>query len=315
MPSTKVLIAEDFEPFRQFIRRELQQHGDFETVEVGDGLAAVDRAREWRPHLVLIDIGLPRLNGIGAAQQIRVLCPESKMVFLTQESSPEIVQAALGAGAQAYIRKIRAHDYLLDTIDTVLGASRTDDPPAIGTNHRHPSPGHHAHVYADDGALLDSLEHFVASALMAHDAALVMATAPHLRMLLDRLQRVGIDVDGAIDRGTFRPFDAAEMLSQVVVNGGLDVERFRSALTSVIESTARSTMRERPRIAVFGECAALLCASGRIADAVRLEQTGNALDLRNRAVLDIVCAYPLLPSRTEPDFSRICREHAAIAVR
>jgi DNA-binding NarL/FixJ family response regulator len=311
--SIKVLVAEDFDPFRQFIRTELQQHGDFSIREAADGLMAVDRAREWRPDLVLIDIGLPFLNGIGAAQQIRVLSPESKIIFLTQESSPEMVQAALGAGAQAYIRKLRAHDYLLDTIDAVLGRENGS---TNGVAPSCASAGHHAHFYADDGALLDSVEHFVASALMAHDAAIVMATAPHLRTLIERVTRAGVDVEGAIGRGTFRPLDAANMLSTILVNGAVDYALFRNGLTGLIESTASATRRERPRIAVFGECGALLCASGRLEEAVRLEEVGNdLLAARGRASLDIVCAYPLVPSRTDPHFRDICREHAAVAVR
>ena len=96
----------------------------------------------------------------------------------------------------------------------------------------------------------------------AQDAAIVLATAPHLRVLSDLLKRSGVDVDTATARGTFRPLDAAETLAQVVDNGVVDADRFRQGLLALIEFTARGTTRERPRIAIFGECGSLLCTSG-----------------------------------------------------
>jgi len=63
--------------------------------EVADGLEAVQRCVELQPDLILLDIGLPSLNGIKAARQIRKLVPESKVIFLTQESSADVVQEAL----------------------------------------------------------------------------------------------------------------------------------------------------------------------------------------------------------------------------
>ena len=316
MPPTKVLVAEDFDAFREYVCRELQLQTECEVDAVGDGLAAVDRAREWQPDLVLLDIGLPRLNGIAAGQQIRVLCPQAKIVFLTQESSPEIVQAALGVGAQGYVRKVRAHDYLLDTVHAVLSGTDAEGQRATVDVYRHAAQGHHAHFYGDDASLIDSMAHFVASALVAQDAAIVLATPAHLEVLADLMRRGGVDVDAAAERGAFRALDAAETLAQTVMDGVVDTDRFRNGLLSLIESAARATKRERPRIAIFGECASLLCESGMLDQALRLERIGNELlEVRNRPVLDIICAYPLMPSGADTSFKRICTQHSAVAVR
>jgi CheY-like chemotaxis protein len=316
VPSPRVLVAEDFDAFRDYVCRELQHQTDCAIDAVADGLTAVERAREWQPDLVLLDIGLPRLNGIAAGQQIRVLCPDAKIVFLTQESSPEIVQAALGVGAQGYIRKVRAQDYLLDTVDAVLSGSDAAGRSARVQVYCHTAQGHHAHFYGDDASLIDSMAHFVASALVAQDGAIVLATAPHLEVLSDLMRRGGVDVDAAILRGTFRPLDAAGTLAQIVTNGVVDADRFHHGLLALIESTARATTRERPRIAIFGECGSLLCESGLLDQALRLERTGNELvNLRNGPVLDIICAYPLMPSGTDTSFKRICTYHSAVAVR
>src|SRR5208337_1963779 len=88
--------------------------------EVSDGLDAVQKAVELQPDLILLDIGLPSLNGIEAAQRIRKLVPESKIVFLTQESSADVVQEALRLGARGYVVKMMAGSELLTAVEAVL---------------------------------------------------------------------------------------------------------------------------------------------------------------------------------------------------
>ena len=119
--ATDVLIVEDFEPFRRFISATLAKIRDLRVVcEVSDGLEAVKKAEELKPDLILMDIGLPGLNGLDAARQILKLAPESKIIFLSQESSPDIVQEALNLGALGYVVKARAGIELLTTVESVL---------------------------------------------------------------------------------------------------------------------------------------------------------------------------------------------------
>jgi len=89
--------------------------------EASDGLEALHRAEELKPDLILLDIGLPTLNGIEAARQIRQLCPESKIIFVSQESDADIVQEALGLGALGYVVKTMAEGELLTAIKAVGG--------------------------------------------------------------------------------------------------------------------------------------------------------------------------------------------------
>jgi DNA-binding NarL/FixJ family response regulator len=121
MSSMRVLVVEDFAPFWQFIRSRLAERPDVQVIgEVADGLEAVQKAELLEPDLVLLDIGLPTLNGMEAARQIRKLVPASKIIFVSQESSSEVVQEALNLGAWGYVVKTKAATDLLAAVDAFL---------------------------------------------------------------------------------------------------------------------------------------------------------------------------------------------------
>jgi DNA-binding NarL/FixJ family response regulator len=91
---------------------------------VADGLEAIQKAKLLVPELVLLDIGLPTLNGIEAARQIRQLVPESKIIFVSQESSAEVLEEAFSLGAWGYVAKTRAKLDILRAVDAALAGSR-----------------------------------------------------------------------------------------------------------------------------------------------------------------------------------------------
>jgi DNA-binding NarL/FixJ family response regulator len=121
----RALIVEDSEPFREFVTLILAGVPDLQVVgEVSDGSAAVEKAVELQPDLILLDIGLPTLNGFEAARQIRKLVPESKIIFLSQEPPGEVAQEALSIGAWGYVVKIRAETDLLAAVEAVLSGKQ-----------------------------------------------------------------------------------------------------------------------------------------------------------------------------------------------
>jgi DNA-binding NarL/FixJ family response regulator len=120
-PSSRVLVVEDFEPFRRFICSTLGKRPDFQVIEeTADGLEAVQKAEELQPDLITLDIGLPSLNGIDAARRIRKLSPKSKIIFMSQESSADVVREALALGALGYVVKAHAGRELLAAVEMVL---------------------------------------------------------------------------------------------------------------------------------------------------------------------------------------------------
>ncbi len=121
MSSLRVLVVEDFAAFRRFVCSTLRKVRDLQVVgEVGDGLEAVQKAQELKPDLILLDIGLPTIHGIEAARRIRKLAPESRIIFLSQESSADVVQQALSLGAWGYVVKAKAASELLAAVAAVV---------------------------------------------------------------------------------------------------------------------------------------------------------------------------------------------------
>jgi DNA-binding NarL/FixJ family response regulator len=99
----------------------LQKKSEWQVIaEASDGLQAVHKAEELQPDLILLDIGLPKLNGIEAARRIRKLAPDSKILFVSREDSAEVVQEALSAGARGYIFKAYVGSELLFAVDAVI---------------------------------------------------------------------------------------------------------------------------------------------------------------------------------------------------
>jgi DNA-binding NarL/FixJ family response regulator len=119
--TVRILVVDDFEMFRQFVGELLRERPELQVVgEASDGPEALQKAVELRPDLILLDIGLPSLNGIEVARQMRSLVPESKIIFLTQETSADVVQVALSLGAWGYVTKTKAQADLFAAVEAVL---------------------------------------------------------------------------------------------------------------------------------------------------------------------------------------------------
>jgi DNA-binding NarL/FixJ family response regulator len=117
----RVLLVDDFEPWRRFACSTLQTQPEYQVVgEVADGLEAVRTTQQLQPDLILLDIGLPTVNGIEVARQIREASPRSKVIFVTENRSLDVAQEALRNGAEGYVVKSDAVSELLPAIKAVL---------------------------------------------------------------------------------------------------------------------------------------------------------------------------------------------------
>lgn len=129
MAKTRILLVDDFQAWRLATSRILSTVPDFQVVgEASDGLEAVAKSAALLPDIVLLDLAMPRLNGLEAAKRIRQSSPQSKIIFLTEEDDEDLRSAALGTGAVAYLIKSRAGRELQLYLDAAIRRSRVIPP-------------------------------------------------------------------------------------------------------------------------------------------------------------------------------------------
>lgn len=121
MSTACILLVDDFAEWRAEVRSILQEWPELNVVhEASDGLEAIVKAAELQPDLILLDIGLPGLNGFEAATRIRKASPRSRIIFLTQESDSQIRDAAFATGATEVVLKQSVLSELLPAIEAAL---------------------------------------------------------------------------------------------------------------------------------------------------------------------------------------------------
>jgi CheY-like chemotaxis protein len=306
------------------------------VCEVSNGSEAVRKAQELQPDLILLDIGLPSLNGIAVAWQVRRLSPESRILFLSLESDADIVREALNLGALGYVLKKDAGRDLGTAVEAVcqgrrfvssslshhnfVGAldAQTAGPSLIkrvSSLNRARTRNHEAEFYLDDASFVIGLSRFVKASLEAGSVVIILATKSHRESLVQQLQQDRAGCAAAIQEGRYIAQDAAETLAAFMVNGLPDPVRFRSAAGDLVASAARAANGALSRVAACGECAPLLWAQGNPEAAVQLEHLWD--ELAREYAVDILCGY-LPNSQSRPEsyvYQKICAEHSAVSSR
>jgi len=309
----RILVVDDFEPFRRHVRSMLAPRTDFQIIgEASDGMDAVQKAAELQPDLILLDISLPRLNGLEAARRIRILAPSAKILVISQESSFDVIATALRSGALGYVHKLHAVRDLLPPLDAVgrdgyfvsnvlkQKSSQTGDEP----------PRHEVQFYSDDASLLDGFTDFAVTQLQAGKAVIIVATEPHRAGVLQRLSTRSVGVDRALASGTLTVLDTADTLSRVMTDGAIDPDQFFEVIGKLVETANWAA----PRVAACGELAPQLLATGQTVQALRLEQLWDVA--AHGFGLDTLCGYSLENvDRSTDIFRSICAEHSRACSR
>jgi DNA-binding NarL/FixJ family response regulator len=124
MNTSRLLIVDDHEIFRRGLRALLEPSSDWEICgEAVDGLDAVEQCKSLKPDVVVLDVSMPRLNGLEAARLIQKENPTSKIVIITQHDSPQIRMAAMEAGARAFVTKSAVGSELISALKNLIHAN------------------------------------------------------------------------------------------------------------------------------------------------------------------------------------------------
>lgn len=319
--SLRILIVDDFEPWRRFVSSALQKVDSQILLEVSDGLEAVYRAEDLRPDLILLDIGLPTLNGIKAARRIRDLSPNSKILFLSEEDSPEVAEAALEAGGAGYVVKSDAGRELLPAVKALSKGKRYIGARLAGqvffaAPEDNPSEGqsfHELQIYSIDECFLDGFASFIAGGLNAGNAVVVLATEAHRQGLVQKLQTQGFDLDALIKGGSYISIDVWQTLSSFMFDDQPDPDQLGSMVSSLIEKVSKAPNGATRRVIACGECAPFLWTQGKLEAALRVEELWDAAS--HKYGLCTLCGYVSGNFQGQEDqriFQRICSLHSPV---
>jgi DNA-binding NarL/FixJ family response regulator len=126
---TKIVIVEDHKLFREGLKSLLSDKADLEVIgEAGDGLEAIRTVKKCRPDLLLLDLSMPKMNGISVMKEIKNQFPEIKIMALTIHESDQYVLEAFEAGADGYCLKDAGRSELMVAVDSVLQGKRYISP-------------------------------------------------------------------------------------------------------------------------------------------------------------------------------------------
>ncbi|HSZ63027.1 MAG TPA: response regulator [Terriglobales bacterium] len=335
----RVVVVEDYEPFRRFLSSTLRKNSELQVVaEIADGLEAVRKAEELQPDLIMMDLGLPTLNGIEAARQIRKVAPKSRILFVSQESSAEIVEEALSVGLAGYIVKAYAGSELLPAVEAVRQGKRfisaglrglafTSDAevqgrgslpdeeavPTLASGNGENARKHEVQFYRDDSSFLIGFSRFIETALMAGKAVIVLATKSHHNCILERLKAQRFNIDAAIGERRYLALDLVDMLSTFMVNGMPDRGRFTKVADDLVMEARKAAKGEPPCVVACGECAPFLWAQGQADAAIQVEHLWD--EIARKHAVDTLCGYVLTRFQRERGkhiSDRISAEHSAV---
>ncbi len=149
------------------------------------------------------------------------------------------------------------------------------------------STQHIVQFYEDESLVIENISYLAAKAMAAGNSTVLVATETHLELINEQLARFGLNLDALRESGRYVTLNAAEALSQIVVDSKPDKAKFADVIGGIVASAAKNSANDF--VFVFGEMVALLCAADNADAAVRLERLWNSLAEQHR--FSLYCAY------------------------
>ena len=323
----RVLVVDDHAGWRGRLCLELQKSARWGIAgEAADGLQAVQQAQALEPDLILLDIGLPVLNGLDAARRIIAGNPRSRILFLSEHRSWSVVEAACATGARGYLcktdgacRLVVAMDALMEGVGFVsagLGGEIVEKTLCEDVLPQRASR-HVAGFYADEASRLDDYVRFAECSLATGSVFILLANGSRRDRLHERLVARKVAVDRLASEGQYLLVDSAGEFWQSVADGQLDEAQLAHAAAALFNHARRTNGGGRRRIALCGEGAPCLWQGGHSQAAICIERLWN--ELSKEGPVDSLCAYDADVLRRDDasrgTLQRICSEHSAVHFR
>jgi len=305
----RVLLADDHTHIRESVSRLLAAAFDI-VATATDGRQALDLARRLRPDVVVMDVGMPDLDGFQTLEQLRRDGLEARIVFLTMHSDDEFVAAAINGGAHGYVLKWRMNVDLISAIDHALAGrlfvpSLTSLSTVAGSRHA-------VQFHANDSHFLDEVSKLVGATLRSGEQVVLVTSESTRNGVAQRLQARQIDLAMLAERGQYVAQDSALALSQVMHDGRPDKEHLAEIIHGL--DRLRLAVPNGPgRLTIFGDMTVSLCRNGDFEAALELERIWN--DLTRALPFFTVCSYPIdcfENSEALNLLSNVCAAHSAV---
>jgi DNA-binding NarL/FixJ family response regulator len=317
--SRRVLVVDDHDAWRRAVLSWLRTYSAWEIVgEAADGVEAIEKAEALEPDLILLDVMLPRLNGIEAARHILARDTPPKVLFMSTHGSWEVAEAALRTGGHGYLVKGDAGRELLRAMEIVAEGGRFVSPRLAGRSVEqrhdrhadHASRCHEAVIEPDERALVERYALLAEDALKGGDAFVLVVDPVRVEGVEELLRSRGVDVDGERGRGRYVLLNLADALAACVVEDSPDPARVWADGTGVILRAASRLKADTRRVWLCGECSPALLRNGKADAAIRLEQLWDELCLTYN--LRVVCGYAAPDVSHGDAFERIRAIHSAV---
>jgi CheY-like chemotaxis protein len=217
---------------------------------------AVQKAQELQPDLIVLDIGLPTLNGIEAARQIRTQAPQSRILFLSENPSWDIAKEALRSGGSGYVIKSNAAGELLPAVEAVLqgkpflSSGLLENIVVPSTRQGLEITSHEIRLYLDDAAFVDGFARSIATALKNGNVVIVVATESQRVGIFQKLSSDGVDVAAAIECNRYVPLDLADAHATFLFDSSNDGYGFAGAVPHAMGEALRAANQRHLRATV-----------------------------------------------------------------
>jgi len=333
------MVVMDSQKYENLIAPSLKAKPNWHVEHVvSDALEAVWLVKRLQPDLVLLDIDLPRMNGIKAARRIASVAPLVRTICFSYEFSAGLAREVLRLGAWGFLVTERIPRDLVAAIEAVLQGRHFIDRKCHDVNSRDsgpivldrkdiyatlslPSPqrnltppSHECFFYTEDSILLKRVSQFLESALTVGHSVVVCSTQSLREELRNVLESRGLDIKVLIEQGKYANIDASEILSNYVHGNAIQSRDLREHLGHLATRSADAASGPRPRVAFYQECALQLWAQGKEEATIQVEQLFQ--ELAGAHDVDLLCAYSLAYVHGDEDshsIQRICAQHSTVS--